>query len=112
MRSPRAFGLQEIAAGSFQNGRNGAEKIRVKFGLAKGGMPHNACAHAVISQASTTRNMRWIIRDKRTGLENHDILWKFETGDKVMIRIRNDSADAHPMPTPSTSMANGSWWST
>ncbi len=50
--------------------------------------------------ASTTQNVRWIMRDKRTGDENHMIFWTFKTGDKVMIRIYNDSLAMHPMAHP------------
>ncbi len=55
---------------------------------------------AEMNAASTTENMDWIIRDVGTGLENHDIAWAFKQGDKVRIRIRNDSASVHPMPHP------------
>ncbi len=55
---------------------------------------------AEMNAASTTRNMRWIIRDAATGMENHAIQWSFKTGDLVRIRIRNDSASDHPMPHP------------
>jgi FtsP/CotA-like multicopper oxidase with cupredoxin domain len=55
---------------------------------------------AEMNAASTTRNMEWIIRDVATGMENHAIQWSFRAGDKVRIRIRNDSASAHPMPHP------------
>ena len=50
--------------------------------------------------ASNTETVRWIMRDKRTGAENHDIYWTFKTGDKVMIRIYNDSLAMHPMAHP------------
>lgn len=53
-------------------------------------------------------NTRWAIRDLRTGLENHAIQWTFRRGDKVLIRVHNDTATAgadparmyHPMPHP------------
>ena len=52
------------------------------------------------NSASTTMNMRWIIRDSATGRENHDINWTFRAGDKVKIRIVNSPQSAHPMPHP------------
>ncbi|MDB5103618.1 MAG: hypothetical protein JWP91_1307 [Fibrobacteres bacterium] len=55
---------------------------------------------AAMNAVSTTENMEWIIRDVNTGLENHAISWNFTRGEKVKIRIRNDSASAHPMPHP------------
>jgi len=55
---------------------------------------------AAMNAASDTGNMHWIIRDKQTGLENMDIFWTFKTGDKVMIRMYNDSLAYHPMPHP------------
>jgi suppressor of ftsI len=48
----------------------------------------------------TSDEMTWIMRDSATGLENHDIQWAFKRGDKVMIRIYNDSTAMHPMPHP------------
>jgi suppressor of ftsI len=53
-----------------------------------------------MNSASTPENMSWIIRDLETGLENHDIFWRFGKGDQVMIRIQNDSNAVHSMPHP------------
>jgi FtsP/CotA-like multicopper oxidase with cupredoxin domain len=55
---------------------------------------------AVMNAGSTTQNMSWIIRDVATNQENHGIQWEFKRGDKVKIRIRNDSLSMHPMPHP------------
>jgi FtsP/CotA-like multicopper oxidase with cupredoxin domain len=44
--------------------------------------------------------MTWVVRDQETGLENHDIFWRFKKGDQVLIRIENDSNAVHPMPHP------------
>ncbi len=49
---------------------------------------------------STPANMAWVVRDLETGLENHDILWKFKKGQQVLIRIVNDSMAVHAMPHP------------
>ncbi len=52
------------------------------------------------NELSTSENTTWIIRDVKTGLENHDIHWTFKQGDRVKIRIYNDSTSMHPMPHP------------
>src|SRR5690606_24686207 len=65
-------------------------------------------AMVAMNRISDTRNMRWIIRDLRTGKENHAINWSFKRGSQVLIRVRNDSATTgaepgrmlHPMPHP------------
>jgi suppressor of ftsI len=48
----------------------------------------------------TSDSMTWIIRDSATGLENHQISWSFKRGDKIVIRVFNDSTGMHPMPHP------------
>jgi ribosomal protein L21E len=52
------------------------------------------------NSASTTMNMRWILRDSLTRRENHDINWRFKVGDRVKIRIINSPQSAHPMAHP------------
>jgi suppressor of ftsI len=54
----------------------------------------------VMNSMSTTANMHWVIRDKKTGLENHAILWNFKRGEQTLIRIVNDSNAVHSMPHP------------
>lgn len=49
---------------------------------------------------STTRQVRWIMRDLQTGKENMDIDWHFKQGDVVKIRIHNDGTSMHPMGHP------------
>jgi hypothetical protein len=57
---------------------------------------------------SNPGNTHWAIRDLRTGLENHAIRWTFRRGDKIMIRVHNDTTTTgpdpsimnHPMPHP------------
>lgn len=56
--------------------------------------------HMPTNPLSNTSNMNWIIRDVATGAENHEIFWTFKRGDKVRIRIRNDSTAYHWMPHP------------
>jgi FtsP/CotA-like multicopper oxidase with cupredoxin domain len=50
------------------------------------------------NELTTSGNITWIIRDLQTGKENRDIHWIFKQGDRVKIRIYNDSASMHPMP--------------
>lgn len=53
-----------------------------------------------MNEVSTPANMHWTIRDLETGKENHAIHWTFKRGEKVKIRITNDTAASHPMPHP------------
>jgi suppressor of ftsI len=48
----------------------------------------------------TTRDMRWVLRDARTGAENNNIAWQFRVGDFVRIRIRNERHGLHAMQHP------------
>lgn len=56
--------------------------------------------HMPGNPASTVSTMNWMIKDVKTGEVNHHILWNFKQGDKVRIRIRNDSTAVHWMPHP------------
>jgi FtsP/CotA-like multicopper oxidase with cupredoxin domain len=49
---------------------------------------------------TTTRQVRWILRDIETGNENMDIDWTFEENDVAKIRITNSSKSVHPMNHP------------
>ena len=49
---------------------------------------------------STSNEVQWILRDPETGAENMDIDWRFEVGDVVKIRLRNDPEAFHPMNHP------------
>jgi suppressor of ftsI len=65
-----------------------------------------------MNDMSNLKNTSWIIRDLKTGKENHAIQWRFKKGSLVMIRVRNDSTTSplsqlggadimlHPMPHP------------
>lgn len=55
---------------------------------------------AEMNSVSNLKNMKWVIRDFDTGLENHAIRWSFKRGEKVKIRIQNDELATHPMPHP------------
>jgi FtsP/CotA-like multicopper oxidase with cupredoxin domain len=49
---------------------------------------------------STSRQVRWILRDEATGKENMDIDWHVPRGSVVKLRIFNDPRSFHPMQHP------------
>ena len=49
---------------------------------------------------TTADQVRWILRDLDTGLENDAINWRFTRGDVVKIRLRNDRRAVHAMQHP------------
>ncbi|HET8648614.1 MAG TPA: multicopper oxidase family protein [Gemmatimonadales bacterium] len=49
---------------------------------------------------STSRQVRWVIRDDATGKENGDIDWHVKQGSVVKLRIFNDPKSFHPMQHP------------
>ena len=49
---------------------------------------------------STSRQVKWTMRDTQTGKDNMDIDWHFKQGDVVKIRIHNDGTSMHPMGHP------------
>ena len=49
---------------------------------------------------STTKQVKWIMRDTQTGKDNDAIDWRFKQGDVVKIRIHNDGLSMHPMGHP------------
>lgn len=49
---------------------------------------------------ATGKEVRWIIRDKRTGAENMNIAWRFKQGSVIKLRIYNDPSSMHPMHHP------------
>ena len=54
----------------------------------------------MMNWASTPDQVRWILRDARTGLENMDIAWDFKVGDVVKIRLSNEREVIHAMQHP------------
>jgi FtsP/CotA-like multicopper oxidase with cupredoxin domain len=50
--------------------------------------------------ASTTDQIRWVIRDPDTGRENMDIDWRFRRGDVVRVRVVNERRSLHAMQHP------------
>jgi FtsP/CotA-like multicopper oxidase with cupredoxin domain len=49
---------------------------------------------------STTRQVRWVLRDDATGRENGDIDWHVRQGSVIKLRIFNDPKSFHPMQHP------------
>jgi suppressor of ftsI len=49
---------------------------------------------------STSRQVRWIIRDDATGRENEAIDWHVKQGSVVKLRLFNDPRSFHPMQHP------------
>ena len=49
---------------------------------------------------STSKQVRWILRDQATGKENMDIDWHAARGSVVKLRIFNDPKSFHPMQHP------------
>lgn len=49
---------------------------------------------------STSKQVRWILRDDATGKENMDIDWHVAKGSVVKLRIFNDPKSFHPMQHP------------
>ena len=56
-------------------------------------MPH-------MNAMSTSKNTKWILKDKKTGKENMDINYKVMVGDIKKIRFFNDPKSMHPMQHP------------
>jgi FtsP/CotA-like multicopper oxidase with cupredoxin domain len=52
------------------------------------------------SAAVTTRDVRWILRDRASGKENMDIDYRFRVGEVRKLRLHNDADSAHPMQHP------------
>lgn len=48
----------------------------------------------------TAEQVRWILRDVATGAENTAIDWRFDVGDVVLIRLRNQRHSLHAMQHP------------
>jgi suppressor of ftsI len=49
---------------------------------------------------STSKQVRWMLRDDATGKENMDIDWRASVGSVVKLRIFNDPKSFHPMQHP------------
>jgi FtsP/CotA-like multicopper oxidase with cupredoxin domain len=49
---------------------------------------------------STSKQVRWILKDQATGRENMDVEWTVKRGSVVKLRIFNDPKSFHPMQHP------------
>jgi FtsP/CotA-like multicopper oxidase with cupredoxin domain len=45
-------------------------------------------------------DVEWVLRDPATGKENMDVVWTFNRGDVVRLRLSNDRHTLHPMQHP------------
>ena len=54
----------------------------------------------MMNWATTGAEVRWVLRDPRTGNENMDIDWRFALGEVVKIRLVNDRDAFHAMQHP------------
>jgi len=50
--------------------------------------------------SSSSRNVRWFLRDPATGKEDMAIDWHFKVGDRVRLRLGNDRTVFHGMQHP------------
>jgi suppressor of ftsI len=74
-----------------------------------GGMMHHGTSEegiewedsmAMMNQHSTDESIKWILRDRATGLENDSINYVFTKGDMVKIELFNDGHAMHAMQHP------------
>ncbi len=49
---------------------------------------------------ATGDHVAWVLRDPATGLENMAIDWRFQVGDRIVLRLVNDRDGVHPMQHP------------
>ena len=54
----------------------------------------------MMNSVASPEEARWIVREPTTGHENEEIEWRFQVGDVVRVRIRNDAAAIHAMQHP------------
>jgi len=54
----------------------------------------------MMNWASTGEQVRWVLKDPATGLENMDIAWQFHRGAAVKIRLVNERRAFHGMQHP------------
>jgi FtsP/CotA-like multicopper oxidase with cupredoxin domain len=53
-----------------------------------------------LNRRTTPANMRWMLIDRDTGAANHGIAWQFTVGDRVKLRLVNETDSDHPMHHP------------
>ena len=54
----------------------------------------------MMNWASTGQEVRWILREPSSGLENMDVRWRFRVGDVIKLRISNERRAFHAMQHP------------
>lgn len=57
-------------------------------------------AMPMMNWLSTAEQVTWILRDRASGRENHEIDWRFRVGDVVKVRVFNSPDSFHPMNHP------------
>jgi FtsP/CotA-like multicopper oxidase with cupredoxin domain len=53
-----------------------------------------------VNRLTTSANTRWNVVDRETGAVNHAIDWQFRVGDRIKLRLVNETDSDHPMPHP------------
>jgi FtsP/CotA-like multicopper oxidase with cupredoxin domain len=53
-----------------------------------------------MNRATTGSTMRWKLVDRDTGLDGQAIDWRFRVGDRVKLRLVNETDSDHPMQHP------------
>jgi FtsP/CotA-like multicopper oxidase with cupredoxin domain len=53
-----------------------------------------------VNRMTTSANTRWRFIDRATGAAGHAIDWQFRVGDKVKLRLVNETDSDHPMHHP------------
>jgi FtsP/CotA-like multicopper oxidase with cupredoxin domain len=53
-----------------------------------------------VNRMTTSGNTRWKLVDRATGAVNHEIDWVFRVGDRVKLRLVNETDSDHPMHHP------------
>jgi FtsP/CotA-like multicopper oxidase with cupredoxin domain len=53
-----------------------------------------------VNRKTNPTNMRWKLIDRATGAEGMDIDWRFRVGERVKIRLVNETDSDHPMQHP------------
>ncbi|MES2087893.1 MAG: multicopper oxidase family protein [Patescibacteria group bacterium] len=87
--------------GSMNRGGGNMMPNGTMMGVSKDGIEWNDTGMmSTMNQTSNTDTVLWKIVDVTTGKENMNIDWNFKVGDKVKIRITNNSNSSHPMQHP------------
>jgi FtsP/CotA-like multicopper oxidase with cupredoxin domain len=105
------------ASGPSTHSRHDEAEQRAEHSRAPGGEDHHHSDHGLghheelggieweddmvaVNRMTTPANMRWKIIDRTTGAVGHAIDWQFRVGDKVKVRLVNETDSDHPMHHP------------